>query len=424
LQPTEPRHQTSNARARRLAKIVWRTYLYSRGRLIPFLEPYWKTEEIKSGRDWLNDETEGVETCIDDFEELFLKGTGVDGLPVATSSGRTALSLALRALKRSNPDRDQVIIPSYSCAGLLTPIIQNALIPVYADVGQDLNTTEAAVTPLLSSRTLAIVVVHLGGKYANEVERIGKRADGAVVIEDMCQALGGSVGSKPWGASAPMEIYSFGLGKNLMATAGGMLIARTATDNVLKEKEKLTYENPESPRARFSYMLDAYLPGKLGTIFPDANVPTNAFHSSYGFNKISMLDAQIMTHQLRRINEIITRRQNNARLILDALPSSSSIMVPGKDGPNVWTKFISVARSTEIAKNIRKTLHRAGIETETMYTPLHLRVEGYSGPQLPVTENVYARVFNIPVRPSIGRDQIRYIASTVRRAAVDIQGMD
>lgn len=424
MRPAEHKRQTSNARARRLAKISWRTYLYSRGRLIPFLEPYWKAEEIESGRDWLSDKAKNIETGVADFEELFLKATGVHGLPVATSSGRAALSLALRALKKEYPDRDEVIIPSYACAGLLTPILQNALIPIYADVGQDLNLTEAAVTPLLSRRTLAIVVVHLGGKYSSEVERIGKTANGAVVIEDMCQALGGSARDKPWGASAPMAIYSFGLGKNLMATAGGMLIARTATDKVLEEKEKLTCENLESPGTRFSYMADALLHKGLGAILMNANVPTNAFQSSFGLNKISPLDAQIMTHQLRRMNEIITKRQSNARIILDGLSSSSNMTVPGKDGPNIWTKFITVARTTEIAKNVRKTLHRAGIETETMYTPLHLRVEDYSGPHIPVTEDVYERVFNVPVRPSIGQDQIEYVSRTFHRAALNTWGME
>jgi len=422
LPPVELRRQTSNARARRLARIFWRSYLYFRGRLVPFLEPYWKTEEIEVGRDWLSGKAKNIETGVDDFEELFLKATGVDGLPVATSSGRTALSVALRALKKENPDRDQVIIPSYSCGGLLTPIVQNGLVPVYADVGYDLNLTEATVSPLISSRTLAIVVVHLGGKHANEVEGIGNRANGAVVIEDICQALGGSTASKPWGSSAQMAIYSFGLGKNLMATSGGMLIARTATDNVLKEKENLTWENGASPCARFSYMLGAHLHRR--GILLDSTPPSNAFQSSYGFNKISLLDAQIMTHQLRRINEIISRRQNNAHIILDALPSSSIMMVPGKEGPNVWTKFIAVASTTEIARKIRKTLHRGGIDTETMYIPLHLRAEEYSGPPIPVTEDVYTRAFNIPVRPSIGRDQIGYIARIVHGAALEIRGME
>lgn len=393
----------------------------SRGRLIPFLKPYWKTEEIEVGRAWLagGQPANGIQS-VEDFENEFQNHTGLRGLAVATSSGRTAMFLALKALKFENPHRDQVIIPSYSCGGLLTPIVENGLAPVFADIGHDLNLTQSTVAPHLSKKTLALVLVHLGGKYASEIEVITTEAEqaGAIVIEDLCHGLGGRFGDTPWGSASSMAFFSFGLGKNLTATAGGVLIARTATETISKFKRDLGTENTTSAVARFSQMLKTFFeepPTRSSMVAYSSKDP---FQSAYGFNRISLLDAQLMSYQLRRMKEIIGARQRNAETMLAAIGKTPRLHVPGESGPNVWTKFTVIADTLAGAKNLRKTFHRAGIETETMYTPLHLRIASreYAAGSLAVTESIYPRTFNLPVRPSIEEAQMDYAAKIVRHA--------
>jgi dTDP-4-amino-4,6-dideoxygalactose transaminase len=53
-----------------------------------------------------------------------------------------------------------------------------------------------------------------------------------------------------------------------------------------------------------------------------------------------------------------------------------------------------------------------------MYTPLHLRTAGkeYAAGALPVTESIYQRAFNLPVRPGISEVQMAYIAKIVQHA--------
>src|SRR3990172_2970755 len=203
-------------------------YLLSRGCLIPFLRPFWMSEEVSAGLKWPLRSLSVNEIYAQDLEHLFMKATGQDGVAVATSSGRTALRVALRALSQDRPDRNEVVIPSYSCLALLDSVVECGLVPVFADIGHDLNVSEETVAPHIGEKTLAVVVVHLGGKFAKGVNEISDKAEksGCVVIEDVCQALGGRNGAQHWGSTAPMAIYSFGLGKNLMATAGGMLVAR------------------------------------------------------------------------------------------------------------------------------------------------------------------------------------------------------
>ena len=397
-----------------------RAYLGARGRLIPFLRPYWTSEEIEAGWQWCGVDLTSNLDEVEALEAHFLDTMRQDGVAVATSSGRTALHLALRALRQERADRNQVIVPTYSCRALLDPIVQCDLTPVFADIGDDLNLTEASVVPHLCAKTLAVVVEHLGGKYTTEVEAIRDRAQqsGAVVIEDLCQALGGRYENGHWGSTAPMAIYSFGLGKNLMATGGGMLVARKCLDSVHKEKLNLGYENPASVRSRFAYLMSAYQRIGFRMLWPLRHMPASAFESAYGYNRISSLDLRLIRYQLTRMDEILSARQRNAGILLTALRNLPAISVPGRNGPNVWTKFTLLADTAEATACIRSFLHKAGVETETMYTPLHLRDCGrqYSKGALPMSESIYERAFNLPVRPSLLPQQIAYVAKVTQRA--------
>ena len=200
-----------------------------------------------------------------------------------------------------------------------------------------------------------------------------------------------------------------------MATAGGMLIAKTDLDHICAQKRKLGSENAANAVARFSHMLDMFFQEFAEETSANADSLADEHQSAYGANRISLLDAQLMSHQLRRMDEILNARLVNAKTVLESIGNSSCLEVPGRGGPNVWTKFTVTAETLARAKAMRKRLHRAGIETETMYTPLHLRTAGrqYSRGVLPITESIYPRTFNLPVRPGIQEAQMDYIAKIV-----------
>lgn len=399
--------------------LLWRVQLLLRGRLIAYLRPYWVSEELQAGSGWVGDDAARARVEAGDLQRDFLSALGLSGVAVATSSGRAAMLLGLRALRRERPDRTEVIIPSYSCRGLLVPILDGGLTPVFADVGHDLNLTRATVVPHVSPRTLAVVVVHLGGKYAEETAAIAALAErhGIAVVEDLCQALGGRSPAGAWGATAALAFYSFGLGKNAMATAGGLVVARRCVDAVREEERRLGEENPARVRARFAFIRDALGGRRLRPVRSLAAV-RDALDSSYGYNRISGLDTRLVRHQLARLPEILRRRGENAALLLRALDGVGGISVPGAGGPNVWTKFTVVADTAPAARRIRARLARAGVETETTYTPLHLREFGrpYATGHLPFTEGVWERAFNLPIHPFLGPDQVAHVAAATRRA--------
>jgi dTDP-4-amino-4,6-dideoxygalactose transaminase len=362
---------------------------------------------------------------VEEIEQRFLELLGGEGIAVATSSGRTALQLALRALRLENAERDEVIIPSYSCRGLLDPILACDLKPVFTDIGESLNMTAACLAPKLGPRTLAVVVAHLGGSYASDLPAIDHmtQACGAVLIEDACQALGGRTGDSYWGATSPMAIYSFGLGKNVMATAGGMLVSRIVLEATRRERARLGQENPGAAGARFGHIQDAHLRSGVARLLPASPIPCEAFASAYGYNRMSGLDSRLLGHQLAKLPKILEGRAHNARGILASLQDLPDLEVIGCRGPHVWTKCTIRTRSENAAGQIRGLLHRAGVETESMYIPLHLRglVRIRRSGGFPTTKELYPCVFNVPVRPSLRETEIAHIAATLRHAALTTQ---
>jgi dTDP-4-amino-4,6-dideoxygalactose transaminase len=402
------------------ARLPRRAHLLARGRLITFLRPYWFTEEIEAGLGWAGGDPAQDRADVAATEAEFLHALGLPGLAVATSSGRTALLVGLRALRRGRPGRTEVVLPSYACKGLIEPVLDAGLIPMFADVGNDLNVSLATVAPLLGPRTLAAVVVHLGGKRSEDTAALVELTarHGGVAIEDVCQGLGGRTAGASWGAIAPMAIYSFALGKNLMATAGGVLVARQFQREVQEEADTLGWEDPPAVRSRFAYMLGMLRRDGLRLLRRAATPPRQALAASYTPSRMSGLDARLVRLQLGRLREVLARRAQHAAVLVAALDGAAGLGVPGRPGNNVWTKFTVVAASAAEALRIRRRLSRAGVETEDMYTPLHLRdfARAYARGTLPVTERLAPGAFNLPVRPQLDGAQMAYVAVQLRRA--------
>ncbi|NQU42466.1 DegT/DnrJ/EryC1/StrS family aminotransferase, partial [bacterium] len=276
------RYQTHGLR-RRLHEIG----LALRGHWIPFLKPYWSKSERRLKA------VAAPNTVIAEAEEALARLLGTDGLVTGLSSGRAALQLALETLRERNPHRSEVILPTYSCFGVLDPVLRCNLTPVFADIGPDLNLTLETVRPALSPNTLAIIVAHLGGRYADDLPVIRELAcqTGAVVIEDVCQALGGHTDNRAWGADADMAVFSFGLGKNLMATAGGALTANICLDSLRERKNSLMPEPLGKARLRLEYLNAHYQNSPLRQMLRQSKRPDDAFASPFALHRLASLDA-------------------------------------------------------------------------------------------------------------------------------------
>ena len=142
---------------------------------------------------------------------------------LALSSGSAALMVALNAIGL-NPG-DEVIVPAYTFVASYSSIIFSGGVPILCEIDESLNMDPADVERRITSRTRAIMAVHMLGNACDmdRILAIAKRHD-LFVIEDACQANGGSYKGKKLGTLGNIGTFSLNIFKTITAGDGGLLV--------------------------------------------------------------------------------------------------------------------------------------------------------------------------------------------------------
>jgi dTDP-4-amino-4,6-dideoxygalactose transaminase len=152
------------------------------------------------------------------------------GIPhaVAVNSGTSALWVALGALGIG--PGDEVIVPGYTFIASITSVIYARAIPVLAEVDESLTLNPEDVKKRITSRSKAIMLVHMLGN-AGYIDEIGKiaRENSLYLIEDCAQAFGATYRGKNVGSYGHFGTYSFNVYKTITAGDGGLVATRDRT---------------------------------------------------------------------------------------------------------------------------------------------------------------------------------------------------
>ncbi|WP_075564639.1 DegT/DnrJ/EryC1/StrS family aminotransferase [Ihuprevotella massiliensis] len=186
-----------------------------------FLEAFHNdiTEVVQSGRALLGLQTQK-------FEEEFAEYCHTTHC-VGVANGLDALWLTLMAKKilEGWTENDEVIVPEHTFIATVQAVVRAGLKPILAPVSNDDYLLDVSqLTPILSSKTRAILPVHLYGKMAdmNSIATFAAQHN-LFILEDAAQAHGAQYAGHPagdrfWQGAAA---YSFYPGKNLGALGDG-----------------------------------------------------------------------------------------------------------------------------------------------------------------------------------------------------------
>jgi dTDP-4-amino-4,6-dideoxygalactose transaminase len=145
------------------------------------------------------------------------------GHALAVCSGTSALIVAMTASKIG--PGDEVIVPGYTFIASISSIIACGAVPVLAEVNDSLTLDPKDVEKKISSKTKAILVVHMLGNPC-DLDALESIADkhNIMLIEDAAQAFGGMYKDSYLGTIGKIGIYSFNLFKTINAGDGGMVV--------------------------------------------------------------------------------------------------------------------------------------------------------------------------------------------------------
>jgi len=167
------------------------------------------------------------------FEQRYAEFLGVDHVAL-TASGTNALTAAVIALGLG--PGDEVLVPAHTYMATALAVLAAGAIPVIVDVDESITIDPAAVEDAVGPHTKAVIPVHMWGAVCdmNAIMEIAARYD-LRVIEDGCQAIGGSYEGRKVGTIGDIGAFSFNYFKNMTAGEGG---AVTSDDAELMQRAR------------------------------------------------------------------------------------------------------------------------------------------------------------------------------------------
>jgi dTDP-4-amino-4,6-dideoxygalactose transaminase len=382
---------------------------------IPFMRPLWDSAE-----DAVADGSSGSVGRGDAHAELdaaFRSAARVssDSEVILTSSGRTALGLALSILAARNPNRRRVLLPSYSCRGLFDPIVRLGLIPEFVEVDEDLVPDASDTIDRMGPDVLAWLAVHLCG-YRMETATINEaaRAHDVAVIEDCCHYLDATVTS-----DADFQIFSFGIGKPIMATAGGALVTGTDREQARSVSRQWPKDDSQAATRRYNHFRSTFFRARG---LPPTPLPPSLV-TQFGDRLISDADARLASVQLRKLPTILEKRRHHATALRAAMSTRGNGFHFQSDRDHVYTKLPVTFASKPDATRFVDFMTQRGIEIEPMYVPLHQRdfASSYATRCLPRTAELAGCVFNLPIRPNLTTRELSRISRAIAAFAATIE---
>jgi len=273
------------------------------------------------------------------FEKEFAKYCGVDHA-LAVSSGTAALRVALAALGIS--PGDEVITQGFTFVATWETILDSGALPVFAELDQTLCLDPADVAKKITSKTKAIIPVHMCGAQAR-IPEILKLADrhGIPVIEDTAQSCGGRLQGKALGSFGKMGCFSFDSVKTVTAGEGGMVITN---DKALYTKASEYHDHGHDHNPKVSRGLEKR--NFIGVNF-----------------RMSELQGAVALAQLRKLESVILPAQSkNKARIKEALAKIDQITfreIPDPEGDTATfvTFFLPTSQK---AKAFNKAMADAG----------------------------------------------------------------
>lgn len=340
-----------------------KTFLSEAGDLllsIPHSKPDISDDDLEAVRQVLGSGMVAEGPKVRRFEVAVADYLGLVGA-VATSSGTTALFLALRTLEIG--PGDEVIVPTYVCRSVMDAVCWTGATPVLCDVSEDWCINRQTVEPLVGKNTKAIIVVHTFG-IAAEVEPIASL--GIPVVEDCAQSLGGILNRRKLGSFGTFCVCSFQAIKLLCTGEGGMVLC--------KDEEWLQ------------------------RLKRGVGVDGNPSQDVYRF-PMTDIQAALGLSQLGRYERLLERRQRLASFYFEKLRDLPIVLPEEIRHKSVFFRFPLRIRSS--FDQVKAAFEREGIQVRRGVDVLLHRFVGLDRTRFQEAERRYAETLSIPLYPAL-----------------------
>lgn len=359
---------------------------------VPFIDPREHYRKIKSEVDFAITDTLAkgdlvLRKQLKDFEQHLAEFVGVK-YAVGVNSCYHALHFSL--LAAGVGPGDEVITVGHTFVATVSAIVHTGAKPVLVDVREDYNLFPNKFESAITSRTKAVIPVHLNGRVC-EIDHIAAIAEKhkIAIIEDAAQALGATFRGKRAGSFGLAGCFSFYPFKSL----GGLGDGGAVTTN-----------DPDV--ARFATLVR----------FNGEDRQTGEFHYHGYTALLDNVQAAVLDVKLRHLPDWINHRRQIAALYREGLKGIEGLRLPHFAGDEYFDSYQNYVIRTEQRAALRQYLKDEGVETLVHWPkPMWEHKDlGLEDPGLPETRKICAEVISLPMSAETTSEQVEITAGCIR----------
>lgn len=352
-----------------------------------------------------------------------------------TSTGRAGLTVLLQAMRhQAPPERNEVVVPAYTCYSVAASVVKAGLIPRVVDISAgtlDYDREDLEATDF--SHVLALVATNLYG-LPNDLPGLSAlaRTNGVFLIDDAAQALGASVGGRPSGTWGDAGLYSFDKGKNVSAIDGGVIVTQSddLAASLQRQMDALPSQGVQAAAMMiakavgYSVMLRPWLywiPQSL----PQLELGQTVFTTDFSLARPTRPESALAETMLSRLEQFTGARIATAASLLDGLRTADRLtpVQPLAGTSPVYLRLPLLAADEASRQRLLARLGSAGIGATGSYPrsiseiPGIARASGSRG--VVVGVDVARRILTLPTHPFVTPSDIRTMLDILMADAVD-----
>jgi dTDP-4-amino-4,6-dideoxygalactose transaminase len=328
-----------------------------------------------------------------EFEQEFSRYIGVKHA-IVTSSGTSALDAILQSLEVKG---FEVIVPTNTFIATAAAVIRAGGIPVFADSDDYLNLDIDDAIKRITSKTKAIIIVHIGGLISPRIEELREYCDkkGIYLIEDAAHAHGSKFKGKMAGSFGHAAAFSFFSTKVMSIGEGGMVVTN---DEELAERIKILKDQGKTFQGIYQNI-----------------------YSTLGNNwRMTEFQAIIGLAQLKLIEESISRREKIAKIYDEKMRNTNKVearKIPEKERCNFY-KYVVYLKDPKLQREKiyeqMKELFGISLSGFVYEIPLHKQpIFENLKISLPKAEKLCSSHICLPIYPTLTSEEAEYIIDSL-----------
>jgi dTDP-4-amino-4,6-dideoxygalactose transaminase len=265
----------------------------------------------------------------------------------------------------------------------------------------------------------AVVPVHYGGAPADmdAISQLARR-HGAMIIEDACHAIGGSIlvdgqpvkiGATPY---ADMTTFSLHPVKTITSGEGGLIVTQNS-QLAARLRQLRTHGMTRQIESTVGLGLPSY----------DERGPWYYEMQQLGYNyRITDFQCALGISQLARLDDYVRRRREIVARYNAAFADHPYFILPtvsrAQEQPHtswhLYTLRIDFESLSKTRTEVMNMLREQGIGTQVLYIPVYLQpwyrqTYGYQAGKCPQAELFYRQALSLPLYPTMTDGDVDYV---------------